>query len=430
LKRLSASLAAIACAVLADVSLALPGTFSIEQIYSNADGTIQFVVIHDRGANDCDSGENQWAGQTLISAGSAPARTFVFPTDLSSCRTSDRRMLIATEGFAALGLVAPDYVIPNGFIQIPSGRLVFADVSSVSYNPLPDDGVHAIDRSGAPIQNVATNFAGASASVPAILHVRNYQGLWWASPAASESGWGINFAHQGDVIFATWFTYNASGKALWMTMIATRASEGVYGGTLYQTHGPAFSATPFKPTAVATTEVGTATLTFSDESNGSFAYTVNGIQQTKAITREIFGPLPVCTYGGLGDLSLATNYQDLWWASPPGAEAGWGVNFTHQGDTIFATWFTYDADGSPLWLVSTAQKTGAGIYTGTLYRTTGPAFNAVPFLPANVAATPVGTLALTFHSGNSATFAYTVNGVTQSKPIVRQVFDNPGTACR
>ncbi|HEX6793354.1 MAG TPA: glycosyl hydrolase family 28-related protein, partial [Casimicrobiaceae bacterium] len=37
----------------------------------------------------------------------------------------------------------------------------------------------------------------------------NYEGLWWASPAGSESGWGINFAHQGDIIFATWFTYDA-----------------------------------------------------------------------------------------------------------------------------------------------------------------------------------------------------------------------------
>src|SRR3954470_12048726 len=26
----------------------------------------------------------------------------------------------------------------------------------------------------------------------------NYEGLWWRSPPNSESGWGINFAHQGD----------------------------------------------------------------------------------------------------------------------------------------------------------------------------------------------------------------------------------------
>ena len=48
----------------------------------------------------------------------------------------------------------------------------------------------------------------------------NFQGLWWNAPAESESGWGINFAHQGDVIFATWFTYDASGKAWWLSMTA------------------------------------------------------------------------------------------------------------------------------------------------------------------------------------------------------------------
>ena len=50
----------------------------------------------------------------------------------------------------------------------------------------------------------------------------NVQGLWWADPAGSESGWGINFAHQGDVIFATWFTYDATGKAWWLSMTANK----------------------------------------------------------------------------------------------------------------------------------------------------------------------------------------------------------------
>ena len=29
----------------------------------------------------------------------------------------------------------------------------------------------------------------------------------------AESGWGINFAHQGDVVFATWFTYDGPQQA-------------------------------------------------------------------------------------------------------------------------------------------------------------------------------------------------------------------------
>ncbi|MGE5089613.1 MAG: hypothetical protein ACM3QY_10845, partial [Candidatus Levyibacteriota bacterium] len=52
----------------------------------------------------------------------------------------------------------------------------------------------------------------------------NYEGLWWAAPAGSESGWGINFAHQGDVIFATWFTYDATGKAWWLSMTALKTA--------------------------------------------------------------------------------------------------------------------------------------------------------------------------------------------------------------
>ena len=265
---------------------------------------------------------------------------------------------------------------------------------------------------------------GAAAPAP------NFEGLWWASPAASQSGWGINFAHQGDVIFATWFTYHTTGKAWWLSMTATKTAAGVYAGTLYQTRGPAFNAVPFGPAAVTATAVGTGTLTFSDVNNGSFAYSVNGIAQTKAITRQVFAALPTCVFGAQPDLTLATNYQDLWWAAPAGIESGWGVNFTHQGDIIFATWFTYDTDSGPLWLSATVNKTTPGGYTGTLYRTTGPAFNAVPFLPANVSLTSVGTLTLTFTNGNSATFAYTVNGVTQTKSIVRQVFRTPGTVCQ
>ena len=43
---------------------------------------------------------------------------------------------------------------------------------------------------------------------------------------------------------------------------------------------------------------------------------------------------------------------------------------------------------------------------------------------------PVGTLTISFASGNAATFSYVVNGVSQSKAITRQVFRTPGTLCQ
>jgi hypothetical protein len=274
----------------------------------------------------------------------------------------------------------------------------------------------------------------------------NYQGLWWSAPAGVESGWGINFAHQGDTIFASWFTYDLAGNGMWLVMSATKTANGVYTGTLYQlTGGPAFDAIPFPPLGspggAVGTAVGTGTLAFADANSGTFAYTVNSITQTKAITREDFGPRPTCIFGAQSNLAQATNYQDLWWATPPGSESGWGINLTHQGDTIYATWFTYDHDHTPMWLVAGAQKIGPGTYSGTLLRTVGPPFNAMPFppigSPGGATGTTVGTATFTFSDGNNASFAYTVqlagmpSAVTQTKLITREIFGPPGsgTAC-
>ena len=258
----------------------------------------------------------------------------------------------------------------------------------------------------------------------------NYQGLWWASPAASESGWGINLAHQGDTIFATWFTYDANGEALWLAMTAGRTLNGEYAGALVQTIGPAFDVPQFPSNQVAGRTVGSGTLAFADDGTGTFSYVLNGTAQTKAIVRQAFGLLPTCTFALTNDLTSAYNYQDMWWASPAGSQSGWGIGLTHQDDVIFAVWFTYDHDGSPMWLAFTAPKTADGTYAGTLYRTSGPPFDAVPFDPARVTATAVGPASLAFTNGNAGTFAWSVDGITGSSPITRQIFQSPGTICQ
>jgi hypothetical protein len=435
MKRVLSLCVAMMLAMAASVVTAAFHLYRIEQIYSNADGTVQFIVL-----NSCCDGEDKWANRNLISGGPGPIKWFPFPTNLPSRETGGRRVLVATEGFAALGIVAPDYVIPNGFLQIPSGFIDFADVSQVAYSGLPSDGVKAIDAAGAPIQNVATNFAGASASVvPKVsppAGALSFQGLFYNAPAESEAGWGINFAHQGDVIFAAWFTYDATGRAWWLTMTAEKTGTNTYAGKLYETRGPAFNAVPFSSSLVQVIEVGDGTLTFSDVNNGTFRYKVNGIEQTKTLVRQVFGTVPVCTWGAQSNLALAGNFQDLWWAAPAGVESGWGVNFTHQGDIIFATWFTYDFDGKPLWLSATVRKGAAGVYTGAIYRTTGPAFSAQPWNKATVTLAQVGDLTITFANGNAATFHYTLSlgtppvAVDQTKSIARQVFRVPGTVCQ
>ena len=410
-------------------------TYQIQQIFSNADGSVQFMVLHEAvGFN----GQEFLMGHTLTSQQSGGmAKQIVFPSDLGSNNTAGTFVLIATQGFAALNLVTPDYIMPNGFLPLTGGTINYAQVDQVSYAALPADGVSAIDRTGATIPNLATNFYGQSAAVVAAASV-NYEGLWWAAPAGSESGWGVNFAHQGDTIFASWFTYDLTGKAVWLVMTAPKSAPSTYSGALFTTSGPAFNAVPFNPAQVLATQVGSATLTFSDANTGTFAYSFPAggalgnaslISQVKPITHQVFGPLPVCATA-TGSLAAATNYQDLWWAAPAGSESGWGINLTHQGDTLFASWFTYDVNGSPMWLVVTAPKSSPGVYSGMLFRTTGPALNALPFNPASVVATQVGTATFSFVDGNNANFAYTVNGIAQNKAITREVFVNPGTVCQ
>ena len=327
---------------------------------------------------------------------------------------------VSTSGLAGCNLSTPSTC--NNSTPGPSG--LTGGLAGYSVGPGYDlaTGLGSID-----VTNLLAQWGGPSLSA-------NFQGLWWKSPAGSESGWGINFAHQADTIFATWFTYNLSGYGSWLVMTAAKTGPTTYTGTLYATTGPPFGSAPFNPATVVATPVGTGTLNFSDSSNGTFAYAIGSTSQVKTITREQFGTLPTCTYGAQTDLALATNYTDLWWATPPASESGWGINFTHEGDTIFASWFTYDLGGTAMWLVFTAPKTAPGLYSGTIYQTKGPPFNSVPFDPNMVVSVAVGTANVSFTNGNSATFSYSVdtaNGVvTQSKQLVREVFQSPGTTCQ
>ena len=241
----------------------------------------------------------------------------------------------------------------------------------------------------------------------------NYTDLW---SNANESGWGLNLNHQGNVIFASLFTYDAAGVPTWLVMSGgARQSDGSYQGTLYRGTGPAFNTVPWHPATLAS--VGTMRLVFSGADAATLTYTFNGVSVTKSITRFAFAKRATCGWSAF-DRSFADNFQDLWW-NP--AELGWGVNIAHQEDILFASLYTYDAAGRDLWLVmSSGQKTGEGKYSGTLYRTTGPAFNASPWVNAtNVA---VGTMSFEFTNGNAGTLTYVFNGVTVTKQIERFVF--------
>ena len=156
-------LAAAAAAFMACAAQASFHTFVINEIFSSADGKIQFVELVEASQGDIyggtGNGQNLWAGNSLVARSGASQRTFVFPSNLSSAFTEARSVLVGTQSFAALGVVAPDFVVPDGFLFYPAGTISYANVDTVAYSSLPGDGVTSIDRSGMAQMNSPQNFA-------------------------------------------------------------------------------------------------------------------------------------------------------------------------------------------------------------------------------------------------------------------------------
>ena len=235
--------------------------FRIEQIYSNAGGTLQFVVLT-TGSN----GENLWSGHMLTSThAGVPKASFEFPNNLPS-NTGGHRVLIATTGFAALGLVTPDYVIPNGFLATDGGTLNYAGVDQVTYTSLPTNGISAIDRNGMVIPNVATNFAGLSASITAAqLAFTPAVGLWW-NP--KESGTGYNFDVKHGVLVVTVFTYEATGGHSEWYLAAGPIVNNVFTATLDKYRGGQCISCPYINPGPPVGNDGTMTITFTSAITG------------------------------------------------------------------------------------------------------------------------------------------------------------------
>lgn len=255
----------------------------------------------------------------------------------------------------------------------------------------------------------------AALLLPWLAHAQNYSDMWW-NP--SESGWGVTLADHETQLFAVWYTYDTDGTPIWFTVPGGtfNANRTFFTGDLYRSTGPSFAGA-FDPAAVVRTKVGTATFDFAPGGQAAnFTWTVGTVTRNKQIQRLPFG-------------SAAANWgidrTDLWW-NP--AESGWGLTLAQHGNNVFGAWFTYGPSGRPLFIVMPGvQAQTADSFTGTLYTTTGPAYDAATFNPAQVRVTPVGSATVRF-AGDTATFTATVNGVTQVKTITRQPFGGPNTA--
>ena len=239
----------------------------------------------------------------------------------------------------------------------------------------------------------------------------NYQDLWWAG--AAENGWGMSLTQHGATIFGAFYIYDAQGNPSWFVLPGGTWNAGytAYSGPIYIPSGSWFGnydVGRFIPGA----SVGNATLTFASAGTATLDYVINGVPGRKSIQRQLFGPpdaTPVATYG------------DLWWGGT--TQNGWGVAISQQYRNLFAVWYTYDVNGRTVWYVMPAGSwTAANTYSGAAYRTTGSPWIGSTYNPAALNAQPVGTVTFTFTDLDNGVMSYTIEGVTGSKPIVRQPF--------
>lgn len=238
-------------------------------------------------------------------------------------------------------------------------------------------------------------------------------GLWWNE---NESGWGMSLTQQGSMVFAAWYTYDQTGKPAWYVMSSCPVVGSGCTGDIYSVSGGTPLGVTWNGNGKAVTKVGTGALTFADNNTGAFSYSLNGVSGTKNITRQMFAT---------GTSQPVIDYSALWWNEN---ESGWGIAITQQYGMIFATMYTYDASGNPIWYVASSCPLSGNGCTGDLYKVSGGSMPTVAWNGANMVVTKVGTVSFVFNDSSTGTMSYTIDGVAGSKAITRQLFGTDGNA--
>jgi hypothetical protein len=386
-----------------------PGTYFLQVTgFQGATGSFELTSIYDPNDDHSDLpflGTRMTPGVPVAGRleASGDSDYFIFdvpatgPVTISSSGTTDVMAALRNSSFTQIAFNDDASATERNFriaATLPAGRYY---LQVVGYDP---------DTTGPYSVTVSL------ASTPA----PNYTGLWWIP---TESGWGINTNHQGDVLFATLFTYATDGEALWLVASnLARQPDGSFTGQLFRTRGPPYFTSPWTPSTVQASAVGTMTWRFNSVTSAQLVYTFEGRTVTKNVVRQDFAsPVPICTPTTASRAS-ETNYQDLWWGGQ--SESGWGINFTHQGTTIFGTLFNYDNAGRDIWLFSAMARQGDGSFNGLMYFANGPAYFTQPWTP--IRTTELGAMTFRPTSGDRGTLTYNVGSTQIVKSILRQDF--------
>jgi hypothetical protein len=206
-------------------------------------------------------GQNFLAGHQITSTGAA---AYTIGANLPSPNTLGTHVLFATQAFANLNVVTPDYIIPANFIPVNGGTINYAGVSSVTFPALPTDG-SAISNTGTAKTPQPTNFAGATGTLQATF---TPQAGFWYNPA--ESGRGYVIEIHGSNLFIGGFMYGANGNAVWYSSgPAAMANSTTYINTWQQYGGGQTLTGSYQAPSIVNANVGALTIQFTSATEGT-----------------------------------------------------------------------------------------------------------------------------------------------------------------
>ena len=153
-----------------------------------------------------------------------------------------------------------------------SGTLTFTDIDNGTFT-------YTIDNVSGSKSITKFSFATGT-TLPTV----DYTDLWW-NP--DESGWGVALTQQYGVVSAAWYSYDATGKAIWYVGTCTVSGSSCSTSDLYQVTGGAPPTSAWHGTNPPT-KAGTISFAFTDANNGTMSYTISGVPGSSIIKRLSF----------------------------------------------------------------------------------------------------------------------------------------------
>jgi Putative Ig domain len=256
---------------------------------------------------------------------------------------------------------------------------------------------------------------------------RNFSGMYY-NPASS--GYAVNVTHQGNVVVAAWYTFAEGGRPVWFTAATTRQPDGSFAGGYSVFTGRPFDQINNAQAYLTDRAEGTVVLRFAPDGKLDFRFQAIAYPepQQRTLSRLTFDANPPLCHFTATSRAAATNYSDLWWQP---IESGWGLSIEHQGNLIFAAWYTYAADGQPVWMTSLLSRQSDGSFNGAINRADAGVWYVFG-VAGPVTAFPlpqVGNATLRFTDGEHGSFSYVIGAVAQTKMIERIVFASPAQVC-